>query len=203
MGKRQRVICLDFESTLVPEFWPTVADKFGIEELRITTKEYPSFPDLMVKRIGILNENEIKLPELQAIADKEKPLEGAKDFVKKLKKAVSRVLIVSDFAEELASPMLPKFEGISYFGHRFVTFPDGKFSHYDFRQDNPKQKVVAAMQLLEYDVYAVGDSYNDITMLEAADKGIFFRASDKIREEFPQIPHTESFDELFEWLTGE
>ncbi len=97
--------------------------------------------------------------------------------------------------------MLSKFEGIPYFGHRFVTFPDGKFSHYDFRQDNPKQKVVSAMQLLEYEVYAVGDSYNDITMLEAADKGYFFRASDKIREEFPQIPHTESFDELYEWLT--
>lgn len=203
MANKQRLFCLDFESTLVPEFWPAAARVLGIDGLKITTQEYPSFPDLMNKRIKILNEHNVKLPDLIKIADGEQPLEGAREFIERLKAHSPRIMIISDFAEELAAPMINKFGGLTFFGHRFVTFPDGTFSHYDFRQDNPKQKVVSAMQLLEFDIYAAGDSYNDITMLESADKSFFFQSPEKIQNEFPQFQNTNSYDELFDWLTAE
>lgn len=95
---RQRLICLDFESTLVPEFWPEVANELGIEELRITTREFPDFAELMKRRINIVNSYDIKLDRLVAIADKARPLPGAQEFIHKLQVKIPRIVIVSDFA---------------------------------------------------------------------------------------------------------
>jgi len=201
MGNRQRIICLDFESTLVPEFWPAVARDLGIDELLITTQQHPDFPELMKSRIGILNDHNVRMQDLLTIAVNEDPLPDALEFIENLKKSFNKIFIVSDFAEELAEPLLGKFGGLGFFGHRFITFPDGRISHYDFRQENPKRRVVEALHGMNYEVFAAGDSYNDITMLQTANKGILFRAPGKIRDEYPQFKHTDSYSELHSLLT--
>lgn len=201
VSKKQRVFCLDFENTLVPEFWPALAAKLGIDELKVTTQEYPDFPDLMDRRIAILNEHGIKLPALLEVADALQPLEGAQEFITQLQKHSPRVIIVSDCAEQIAVPMVNKFDGLTYFGHKFETAADGTITGFTFREDNPKQKVVEAMQSMHFEVYAAGDSYNDLTMLQSADQAFFFQAPQKIQTENPQLKNTDSYDELLQWLT--
>jgi phosphoserine/homoserine phosphotransferase len=53
-----------------------------------------------------------------------------------------------------------------------------------------------ALKLLNFDVVAAGDSYNDTTMLAEADHGILFRPPDNVIREFPQFPVTHTYAEL-------
>ena len=59
-----------------------------------------------------------------------------------------------------------------------------------------KRKAVMALKLLNFEVIAAGDSYNDTTMLAEADAGILFRPSEKVVRDFPQFPVTHTYDEL-------
>ncbi|EGG99411.1 hypothetical protein imdm_1130 [gamma proteobacterium IMCC2047] len=43
---------------------------------------------------------------------------------------------------------------------------------------------------------AVGDSHNDISMLEQADNGILFNSPDAVKATYPQFPTADSFAEL-------
>ena len=49
---------------------------------------------------------------------------------------------------------------------------------------------------MNFHIVAVGDSYNDISMLHEADYGIFFRPTKKIVGEYPNFPVTHEFDVL-------
>jgi phosphoserine/homoserine phosphotransferase len=43
---------------------------------------------------------------------------------------------------------------------------------------------------------AVGDSYNDIGMLQAADQGVLFHPSAKVQADFPEFPVAHGYAEL-------
>ncbi len=64
------------------------------------------------------------------------------------------------------------------------------------RQPDQKRMVVKAMKSLNYEVVAFGDSYNDISMLQEADKGILFRPSGNVIVDYPEFPVTQRYDEL-------
>ena len=53
-----------------------------------------------------------------------------------------------------------------------------------------------ALRGLQFRVIVAGDSYNDTSMLAAADAGILFRPPDNVIREFPQFPVARSYDEL-------
>ena len=55
---------------------------------------------------------------------------------------------------------------------------------------------VLALKNLYYHVNAIGDSYNDITMLKEAEKAILFRPPDNVRAEFPQFPIAMNYREM-------
>lgn len=103
--------------------------------------------------------------------------------------------------KQLAAPMIKKFGGLTYFGHAFDVEMGGKITGYNFRQENPKAKVVEALKLLNFEVYAAGDSHNDAPMLLNADKGVLFRGSEAMKKDYPNLETTESYDELFTILT--
>ena len=65
-----------------------------------------------------------------------------------------------------------------------------------FPQENNKQKVIEALKSLNYEVFATGDSYNDINMLNEADLGIFFQAPEHIKQEYPNLLTADSHEEL-------
>jgi phosphoserine/homoserine phosphotransferase len=74
--------------------------------------------------------------------------------------------------------------------------PDGRIVGYRLRLPDQKRASVLALKDLNFRVVAVGDSYNDTSMLMAADAGIFFRPPASITQEFPQFPVTQTYDEL-------
>ena len=41
------IACLDLEGVLVPEIWIDVAERTGIEALRVTTRDEPDYDKLM------------------------------------------------------------------------------------------------------------------------------------------------------------
>ena len=59
------VICLDLEGVLVPEIWIAFAEKTGIKKLRLTTRDIPDYDELMQGRLKILNDNNLKLSDIE------------------------------------------------------------------------------------------------------------------------------------------
>lgn len=58
------VICSDLEGVFVPEVWINVADKTGIPELRLTTRDISDYDVLMKQRIRILAQHGLKLKDI-------------------------------------------------------------------------------------------------------------------------------------------
>ena len=56
--------------------------------------------------------------------------------------------------------------------------------------------ILLALKNLNYRVVAAGDSFNDTTMLGAADHGILFHAPANIVKQFPQFPAVNEYPEL-------
>jgi phosphoserine/homoserine phosphotransferase len=77
---------------------------------------------------------------------------------------------------------------------------DGNVVDYHLRLSDGKRHAVLGFKQLNFAVIAIGDSYNDTSMLKEADLGILFRPSANVVEEFPQFPVTERYDQLEELI---
>ena len=66
--------------------------------------------------------------------------------------------------------------------------------------EDHKRMAVQSLQELNFNVKAAGDSYNDISMLKAADEGYLFNAPSSINKEFTQFPTFNNYDELKYYL---
>ena len=75
------VTCLDLEGVLIPEVWIALAEKTGIEKLRLTTRDIPDYNELMNGRLKILDENNLKLSDIEEVIRFITPLPGAKEFL--------------------------------------------------------------------------------------------------------------------------
>lgn len=189
------IICSDLEGIFTPEIWINVAEKTGIEELRLTTRDISDYDTLMKKRLSILDEKRIKLKDITKIIQDMKPLDGAVGFLNWLRKNI-QVIIVSDTFVEFAGPLLEKLGWPTLFCHSLSVGPDGSITGYNLRQQDGKQKTAISLKHLNYRVIGIGDSYNDISMLMAADSSILFRPPDNIKRQFPKLPVSYNYDEL-------
>ena len=187
--------CLDLEGVLIPEIWIAFAEKTGIEKLRLTTRDIPDYDELMQGRLKILEENSLRLPDIQKVIREITPLEGAYDFLQWLKSEF-QVIILSDTFYRFASPLMAHLDYPALFCHELDVAADGRITGYQLRQPDAKTKAVEAFQNLNFKVVAAGDCYNDTGMLMQADVGIFFRPPESILREFAQFPVTHRFDEL-------
>ena len=77
-----------------------------------------------------------------------------------------------------------------------LNIEEDKIKGYKLKQKNNKQKVIEAFKSLNYEVFAAGDSYNDINMLIESDLGIFFQAPEHIKREYPHLLTANSHEEL-------
>jgi len=193
---KQCVVVLDLEGVLVPEIWISVAEKTRIPELRRTTRDEPDYDKLMLGRLKILDQHGLKLADIQDAIAALKPLDGALDFLRRLR-ALTQVIILSDTFEEFAKPLLRQLEWPVIFCNRLV-IQDGRIAGYKMRQPQPKRCSVTALKSLNYFVVAAGDSFNDTAMLLEADAGFFFRAPAAIRARFPQFPPHETYPDLMQ-----
>jgi phosphoserine/homoserine phosphotransferase len=57
---------------------------------------------------------------------------------------------------------------------------------------------VKAFQGLNYNVVAAGDSFNDVTMLKAANHGFFFHAPESIQALFPDFKAFDDYSKLLQ-----
>lgn len=194
-----KVCCLDLEGVLVPEIWIEVSKKTEIRELRFTTRDIPDYDVLMKRRLQILKQNRIKLQDIQNVIAKIKPLPGAKVFLDELRSR-NQVIILSDTFDEFAKPLMKQLGWPSIFCNYLTTDSKGFIANYHLRQKDGKQKAVKALQGLGFEVRAAGDSYNDITMLKTADKGVLFNPPPKIAGEYPNFPIAKNYHNLLRAL---
>ncbi len=189
------IICSDLEGVFVPEVWINVAERTGIESLRMTTRDEPDYDKLMNQRIRILEEHGLKLKDIQDVIATIRPLDGALDFLWWVRKR-TQAIIVSDTFAQFADPLMQQLDRPTIFCHHLIVDGNDRITGYKLRQPDPKRKVVEALQSLEYQVIAFGDSYNDTSMLLKADLGILFRPPDNVITDFPQLPVCYGYDEL-------
>jgi phosphoserine/homoserine phosphotransferase len=191
-----RIVCLDLEGVLIPEVWINVAERTGIPELRLTTRDVPDYDVLMKRRLGILDQHGLGLPQIQQVIEGMDPLPGAREFIDGLR-ARYQVIILSDTFYEFAQPFMRKLGWPTLFCHSLEVDPAGRITNYRLRQKDPKRHAVEALRSLNFWVVASGDSYNDTSMLGAAHAGILFRAPANVVREFPAFRHVpEEYTEL-------
>ncbi len=193
------ICCLDLEGVLVPEIWIKVSEKTGIKELRLTTRDIPDYDALMKRRLKILRRHHIKLREIQSVISQIKPLPGARAFLDKLR-SLRQVIILSDTYYEFATLLMKRLGYPALFCNWLSTDKGGYIAQYHLRQKNGKQKAVIGLKKLGFEVAAAGDSYNDITMLEAADRGVLFNPPPNIIKEFRHFKVTRNYKELLKAL---
>ena len=189
------IICADMEGIFTPEIWINVSGITGIKELRLTTRDIPDYDVLMKRRLAILKQHGLKLQDIQAVIAKMTPLDGAKDFLDWLRSRI-QVIIVSDTYVEFAGPLLEKLGQPTLFCNTLSVEADGTISGYNLRQKDGKRKVATALANLNYKVIAIGDSYNDISMLKTAESGILYCPPDNIIEEYSEFTVTRNYAEL-------
>ena len=187
--------CLDLEGVLVPEIWIAFAEKTGIKELQLTTRDIPDYNELMRGRLRILDENNLKLADIEDVISGIAPLPGAKEFLSWLESEY-QVIILSDTFNQFAGPLMAQLDFPTLFCHDLIVDDTGRIADFRLRIPDAKTKAVAAFKKLNLKVIAAGDSYNDTGMLQEADAGILNRAPDKVIEEFPQFPVTRTYEEF-------
>jgi phosphoserine/homoserine phosphotransferase len=189
------IVCLDLEGILVPEIWIAFSEVSGIPELRLTTREVPDYDVLMKRRIRILKNRNLKLGDIRKVIGKMEPLEGAGELLDRLR-PLTQVIILSDTFDQFARPLMSKLGWPTLFCNTLLIGDDGSVESYTLRQENGKCRAVEAFKSIGFRTFAVGDSYNDVTMLKAADAGVLFRPPDNIIGEFPEFPVTYSYSEI-------
>jgi phosphoserine/homoserine phosphotransferase len=189
------ILCADLEGIFTPEIWIDFAEITGIEELRLTTRDISDYDVLMKRRLAILDENNFKLDDIQAVIAKMEPLEGALEFLDWIR-SIMQVIIVSDTYVEFAGPLMEKLGRPTLLCNTLTIAADGSIGGYNLRQPDGKKKVALALKTLNYRVIAIGDSYNDITMLKAADHAVLYCPPANVKKEYTEFPAAFNYDEL-------
>lgn len=189
------ITCLDLEGVLVPEIWIAFSEVSGIPELRRTTRDEPDYEKLMRWRMDILRQHGLGLRQIQDVIAQIDPLPGAKEFLDELR-ATTQAVIVSDTFEEFAQPLMKKLGWPTILCNNLVISEDGFISDFKMRCRDTKLTTVRAFQSIGYDTIASGDSYNDLDMILAGKAGFLFRSTEKIKNDYPQLPVFETYDEL-------
>ena len=188
------IICLDMEGTLTPEIWERVAFDTGIEELGQTTRDIPSYEELMDMRLKIMLEKGIKLSDVQKAASALDLLPGALDFVNNLRQNF-QVVILSDTFHDIAKPLMEKL-GFPFLLCHNLEIRNDEIVSYKLRHSKAKKQAIESFQNMGYRCFAAGDSHNDIQMFEVATKGFFINAPENISSKYPNINSFHNYNDL-------
>ncbi len=195
MSRRPLIVAMDLEGVLVPEIWIAVAERTGIEKLRLTTRDIPDYDQLMRGRLQLLREHNLTLRDIQTVIATLQPLPGGAEFLADLRRR-HQVVILSDTFYEFADPLMAQLDRPTLFCNSLTVDRHSVIVDYRLRQKDGKRHAVEALHRLNFAVLATGDSYNDTTMLAAADRGVLFRPAAAVREQFPQFPAVEEYTGL-------
>lgn len=189
------VVCLDLEGVLSPEMWIALAERVGIEELRVTTREIPDYDRLMRGRLEILAKHDIRMSTIQEAVSTVRPFDGAVEFLDRLRDT-AQVIILSDTFSQFVGPLMRMLGRPTLFCNDLVVDSSGRIVDYRLRQADGKLRAVQALKSLNLHVVAGGDSYNDLAMIRAADDGFLFLPPSSIRQENPDLPTFTTYDQV-------
>ena len=195
------VVCLDLEGVLVPEIWIAVAEKTGIEGLTRTTRDEPDYDKLMEYRLGLLRDHGLGIQDIQEVIAQMEPMEGAKAFLDELRQ-LTQVIIISDTFSQFAKPLMENLGWPTIFCNELAVAGDGAIEGYRMRCPETKLTTVNALHEAGLDTIASGDSYNDVGMILNSKAGFFFRTTDALKAEYPDVPAYETYDELLAAITS-
>lgn len=201
MPARSYLIAADLEGVFIPEIWIAVAERTGLPALRRTTRDEPDYDKLMRERMAILRREGLTLADIQATIATMAPLPGAVDFLAWARQH-AQIVVITDSFYEFVAPFLPKLHFPTVFAHRLVVGEDGMLAGYELRLEDGKRRAAEAFRTLGFRTVGVGDSYNDLRMLAAADHGILFRPPANVAAEFPHFPVATSYAQLQALLTA-
>ena len=124
-------------------------------------------------------------------------MEGANEFLNSLKDKY-QIVIVSDTFYELALPLIEKLGNYPILCHH-LNIKDDYIESYSKRQNDPKRNVVKGFKSMNYECFCMGDSYNDIQMIDESD-GAFIFAPKEIKSSRPDILSFDSYNDLRNYL---
>ena len=194
------IVCSDLEGVFVPEIWVNVSRHTGIDELKLTTRDISDYNVLMKRRLELLQKYGLTLRDVQNVISLLKPLPGALEFVEWIR-SVSQLIVVTDSFTEFAEPLIRQLGGPTLLCHHLTTDKNGIITDYNLRQDDAKRCVVDALHSLNYKVIAIGDSYNDISMLKKADLGILYNPPQNVEDEHPELKVVKTYPSLKRIIT--
>ena len=192
-----KILCTDLEGTLAPEIWQEIGRNYNIPKLNATTREIPDFEDLMNMRMEALQNNAIRYSDLKDFLKTIDPYQGAKEFLNSLKDKY-QIVIVSDTFYELALPLIEKLGDYPILCHH-LNIKDDYIESYSKRQNDPKRNVVKGFKSMNYECFCMGDSYNDIQMIDESN-GAFIFAPEEIKSSRPDILSFDSYNDLRNYL---
>ncbi len=194
----QKMVTLDVEGVLIPEVWVNLAERTGIDELTRTTRDEPNYDTLMNYRLEILEREGVTMGDLRDVLAEMGPLDGAHEFLQSLRDQY-QVILLSDTFQQFASPLMKQLGCPTILCHQ-LRVKDDRIVDYVLRIDDHKRRSVEAFRSLNYQVVAAGDSYNDLSMIRAANAGALFHAPQNVIDENPDLPAFDSSDELRAWI---
>ncbi len=194
-----KLVCLDMENVLWPEVWPMVAKETNVPELAKTTRDYADTNELYAMRSKYMQQHGITLSTVLGVIEKMEPMEGAVDFLRELEK-FAQFVVLSDTFTQFTPPIRKKLGYPTIICNELVVDENDMIVGWKMRCDQTKLTTVKAFQSVGIETICSGDSYNDLGMIQASKHGFLFNTTDEIKEKYPEIPTTETYDELLEAL---
>jgi phosphoserine/homoserine phosphotransferase len=164
----------------------------------VTTRDEPNYDRLMQKRLSILDEHGVNMSDVRSVLADMGPLDGAREFLDALR-VDYQVVLLSDTFEQFAAPLMSQLGYPAILCHQLRVTND-HIVDYVLRIDDHKRRSVEAFRSLNYQVVSAGDSYNDLSMLRAANAGALFNAPKNVIVENADLPSFTDYDDLRAWI---
>ena len=190
-----KLVCLDLEGVLLPEFWQEFSKATNIPAIMKTTRDEPNYEKLMQMRMKILEENNFGIKEINKVVDKMEPLQGAPEFINWLKKRAQVVILTGTYYDYIM-PLMEKLGYPCMFANTLKISENGNIIGYNLREKDGKIEMIKRFHDAGMETIAIGDSFNDLAMLKGAGKGIIFMGCEKLKEREPQLDCAENYEEL-------
>jgi phosphoserine/homoserine phosphotransferase len=191
------LLASDLEGVLIPEIWVGVAERTGIETLKLTTREIANYDELMALRLATMREHGLTIHDVHKVIATIDPLPGAVEFIQWVRER-TRFVIITDSFYEFLEPIIPRLGYPMIFAHALDVAPNGEITGYRLRMPDSKRVAVKSLHAIGFRVMAFGDSYNDTPMLSAADLGVFYNPPPNVVADYPQFAAAYSYDDLRE-----
>ena len=142
------LICSDLEGVFIPEIWINVAEKTGIEQLKLTTRDISDYDVLMQKRLSVMAAHGLKLKDITDVIATMDPLDGALETLNWIRER-NQIIILSDTFEEFARPLMKKLNYPALLCHSLTIGP--RWQHHGLQPETgqPEKKCHQGFQSFE------------------------------------------------------